>query len=115
VTVVMLGWVIFCYSDLSLVVTLFGSLFGAYGNEWSNWFLQLDLQSNMFLLAAAILACTPAVKVLCSRMQNYAYSHDKLAKVWDVTYYSILPVIFLLLSTAALVGDSYNPFIYFQF
>lgn len=113
--VVMLGWVIFCYSDLSLVVTLFGSLFGVYGNEWSNWFLQLDLQSNMFLLSAAILACTPAVKLLCSRMQTYAYSHGKLAKVWDIAYYSVLPVIFLLLSTAALVGDSYNPFIYFQF
>ena len=25
------------------------------------------------------------------------------------------PVILLLLSTAGLVGDSYNPFIYFQF
>ena len=115
ILVVMLGWVIFCYSDLSLVVTLFGSLFGVYGNEFSNWFLQLDLQSNMFLLAAAVLACTPAVKVLCSRMQSFAYSHGALAKVWDVAYYSVLPVIFLLLSTAALVGDSYNPFIYFQF
>ena len=111
----MLGWVIFCYSDLSLVVTLFGSLFGVYGNELSNWFLQLDLQSNMFLLAAAVIACTPMVKGLCSRMQAYAYSHGALAKVWDVVYYSVLPVIFLLLSTAALVGDSYNPFIYFQF
>jgi len=115
VTVVMLGWVIFCYSDMTLVATLFGSLFGAHGNELSDWFTTMDLQSNMFLLAAAILACTPAVKVLCSRLEGYAYSHGKLAKVWDVAYYSVLPVIFLLLSTAALVGDSYNPFIYFQF
>jgi len=28
---------------------------------------------------------------------------------------SVLPVLLLLLSTAALVGDSYNPFLYFQF
>ena len=28
---------------------------------------------------------------------------------------ALLPLILLLLSTASLVGDSYNPFIYFQF
>jgi alginate O-acetyltransferase complex protein AlgI len=32
-----------------------------------------------------------------------------------VVFYSLIPVILLLLSTACLVGDSYNPFIYFQF
>ena len=115
ILVVMLGWVIFCYSDLSLVGTLFGSLFGVYGNEWSDWFLMLDLQSSMFLFAAAVIACTPAVKVLCARMERYAYSHGGAAKVWDVCYYGVLPVLLLLLSTAGLVGDSYNPFIYFQF
>ena len=29
--------------------------------------------------------------------------------------YIVFPIILLLLSTASLVGDSYNPFIYFQF
>ena len=27
----------------------------------------------------------------------------------------LIPIILLVLSTAALVGDSYNPFLYFQF
>ena len=35
--------------------------------------------------------------------------------MWDVLFYAILPVALLLISTACLVGDSYNPFIYFQF
>ena len=34
---------------------------------------------------------------------------------WDVLRYGVIPAALLLLSTAALVGDSYNPFIYFQF
>ena len=113
--VAMLGWVIFCYSDLSLVKTLFGSLFGLYGNGFTDWMLNLELQNSMFLYAAAMIGCTPAVKLLCEAFEKKAYATGKWAEVWNVLYYSVLPVILLLLSTAALVGDSYNPFIYFQF
>ena len=113
--VAMLGWVIFCYSDLSLVKTLFGSLFGLYGNGFTDWMLNLELQNSMFLYAAAMIGCTPAVKLLCEALEKKAYGSGKWAEVWNVLYYSVLPVILLLLSTAALVGDSYNPFIYFQF
>ena len=113
--VAMLGWVIFCYSDLSLVKTLFGSLFGLYGNGFTDWMLNLELQNNMFLYAAAMIGCTPFVKWLCETLERKAYATGKWATAWNVVYYSVLPVILLLLSTAALVGDSYNPFIYFQF
>ena len=114
-TVVMLGWVIFCYSDLSLVGTLFGSLFGVGGNGFTDWMLNLELQNSMFLYAAAILGCTPLLKNTCETLERKAYAHGRWAVVWNVVYYSALPVILLLVSTAALVGDSYNPFIYFQF
>ena len=114
-TVVMLGWVIFCYSDLSLVGALFGSLFGVGGNGFTDWMLNLELQNSMFLYAAAILGCTPLVKNVCGALERKAYAHGRWAAVWNVIYYSVLPVVLLLLSTAALVGDSYNPFIYFQF
>ena len=113
--VVLLGWVIFCYTDLSLCQTLIRSLFGANGNSFSDWFLELDLQGSMYLLAAAMLACTPLFRNLCAKLRDLSYSHGALGKVWDVAYYGVLPVVLLLLSTAALVGDSYNPFIYFQF
>ena len=114
-TVAMLGWVIFCYSDMSLVVTLFSSLFGLNGNGFTDWMLNLELQNSMFLYAAAIIGCTPFVKQLCGVLERRAYASEKWATAWNVFYYSVLPVIFLLLSTASLVGDSYNPFIYFQF
>ena len=114
-TVVMLGWVIFCYSDMELVLALFGSLFGVGGNGLSSWMMNLEIQGNLFLLLGAVIGCTPALKHTCSRLQRMAYANGRWAKVWNVAYYSVLPVILLLLSTAALVGDSYNPFIYFQF
>ena len=100
---------------MSLVVTLFSSLFGLNGNGFTDWMLNLELQNSMFLYAAAIIGCTPFVKQLCGVLERRAYASEKWATAWNVFYYSVLPVIFLLLSTASLVGDSYNPFIYFQF
>lgn len=113
--VVFLGWALFCYSDLDLVWIMIRSLFGANGNGFTDWFLELELQGSMYLLAASALACTPLIKWSCTRLGELAHRHRGWGMCWDVLYYAILPVLLLLLATAGLVGDSYNPFIYFQF
>ena len=88
---------------------------GGFLRGFTDWMLNMELQGSMFLLAAAIIGCTPLLKNTCDALQRKAYAVGNWGKVWDVAYYSVLPVVLLLLSTAALVGDSYNPFIYFQF
>ena len=113
--VVILGWVLFRFTQPQLILTLMRSLFGLNGNPLFTFTDEIQLQSNMFLLAAAAFACTPLMKQLRHKLEDLAHSRGKLGTVWDVVFYSILPVILLLLSTACLVGDSYNPFIYFQF
>ena len=113
--VVLLGWVIFRYSNVALGWMLIRSLFGTNGNALTSFDANIQLQSNLFLLAAAILASTPLMQTLRRRTEAFARSHGSLGMVWDVTFYSLIPVVLLLLSTACLVGDSYNPFIYFQF
>ncbi len=113
--VVMLGWVIFRYTNAQLGWTLIRSLFGANGNALTGFTTGIQFKSHMFLLAAAILASTPLMKLLRQKLEGFAHGHGAWGKVWDIVFYSVLPVILLLLSTASLVGDSYNPFIYFQF
>ena len=113
--VVILGWVLFRFTQPQLILTLMRSLFGLNGNPLTSFTAEIQLQSNMFLLAAAVIGSTPLMKQLRIRLENHAHSHGKLAAVWDVVFYSVIPVVLLLLSTACLVGDSYNPFIYFQF
>lgn len=113
--VVILGWVLFRFTQPQLILTLMRTLFGLNGNPLSSFTAEIQLQSNMFLLAVAVVASTPLMKTLRHRMEDFFHSHGRLGTVWDVVFYSILPVILLLLSTACLVGDSYNPFIYFQF
>ncbi|MBQ8834963.1 MAG: MBOAT family protein [Oscillospiraceae bacterium] len=113
--VVMVGWVIFRFTNLELGLTLVKSLFGLNGNALTDFTSEIQFQSHMFLLAAAVLAGTPLAKHLRRSLEDFAHAHGVLGRVWDVAFYSVLPVILLLLSTACLVGDSYNPFIYFQF
>ena len=84
-------------------------MFGASGNAVSSFTAVTLLKNKAFLLIAGVLASTPLARwlggKLCARGGG----------VWDALRYGVIPVILLLLSTAALVGDSYNPFIYFQF
>lgn len=114
-TVVLLGWVIFRYSDLTLGLTLARSLFGANGNPLTSFAAVTQLKSHLWLLVAGVIACLPLLKGLKARLEGVAEVHPFFAKVWDAVFYGLIPTVLLLLSTANLVGDSYNPFIYFQF
>ena len=69
----------------------------------------------MSLLLAAAIAGTPLLHWAKQRIEGFVYSHGKLGTAWNVLLYATVPVVLLLASTANLVGDSYNPFIYFQF
>jgi len=112
-TVVALGWVIFRFTDVRLGLTLVKTLFGLNGNPLTEFTAQIQLQSHLFLLLAAVLASTPLADRLKARLE--ALVRGPWETAWNVVFYSLLPVALLLLSTACLVGDSYNPFIYFRF
>ena len=113
--VVALGWVIFRFADIDLAWTMVRSLFGANGNALVSFTTETILKNNVFLLAVSCFACLPAMKWLRKTGEQFCREHGGLLTVWNVAVYSVIPIILLLLSTAALVGDSYNPFIYFQF
>ena len=107
--VVIVGWVIFRFADIRLMMAVLGSMFCANGNKFFDFGTQILFQSNSIILAVSIFACLPIVRNLGQKLL------EKERKLWYVVLYSVIPVVLLLLSTAALVGDSYNPFIYFQF
>ena len=112
---VILGWVIFRYSDIRLGWALTRSLFGANGNSLTGFAAKIQLDSHIWLLLGAIAASTPVFTLLKTRLEGFSQKHGRLETAWNVGFYSLIPVILLLLSTACLVGDSYNPFLYFQF
>jgi alginate O-acetyltransferase complex protein AlgI len=113
--VVMIGWVIFRFTNLELGLALVKSLFGLNGNALTSFTVGIEFDSHVYLLIASVIAATPLMRILRFQLERLIRNNRAAYGAWQVVFYSILPVILLLLSTASLVGDSYNPFIYFQF
>ena len=112
--VVFFGWILFRFRQLPLVGTVAAGLFGLNGNAFTNYEINTLLFSHIFFLVVALLAVTPIVKYAGRFLENASKTHPVLAGVNAVVRVAAPPLL-MLLSTMALVGNSYNPFLYFQF
>ena len=104
---IILGWIIFALTDFSAIGGYFAALFGAHGGlDSSTMYL---LTSNLILLVIAGFASTrlPA-KLAAGFVQRLTPAGQTAVKC--VFYTGVL-----LMCIAFLVGDSYNPFLYFRF
>ncbi len=70
--------------------------------------------SNIFFLIFAIVASTPLLKKIHKKVVDWHRKNKKMPYV-VYAYEIVSPIVLLILSTMALVGNSYNPFLYFQF
>lgn len=104
---IILGWVIFALTDFGAIGNYFAALFGAHGGADAQTMYLLT--TNISLLLVAALACT--------RWPAHA-ANDLLARLPRAAQ-TLLRCLFyaavLLMCVAFLVGDSYNPFLYFRF
>ncbi len=111
--VVYFGWMLFYFEDLSMLGTALGSLFGA--NGFSDLYAETTLLGNLFFLILAVIACTPVIPackhLLDKRQDRLPTGLLKAAAALD----TLAPVLLLVLSLIFLVGNTYNPFLYFQF
>ena len=107
VLIVFLGWILFRFTDIRLGWTVVKGLFGLNGNAASDFLSVTMLENNVFLLLVSAIACTPLPKAVSDRLA--------VNGVWAGCRKALFPIVLLLLSTCALVGESYNPFLYFQF
>lgn len=102
---IILGWVIFYFEDLGQMGQFFGDLFNPAGGLIGADALAA-VWSYLPLLAAAVIASTPLMYKI----------YDKIKyRNWCWIPETTLCAISLLVCTAALVSQSYNPFIYFRF
>ena len=108
------GWLLFRCEDLAVLQAAVRGLFGLNGNGFTSYETNTLLFSNLFFLIAACVACTPWLMnqgeklALRAERKKGAMRLQQLVQVFS-------PMVLMLLSTAALVGDSYNPFLYFRF
>ena len=110
-----LGWVLFHLTDFSLARAAIGGMFGAYGNPLTDFRAVTLLKNNVFLLLFCALACTPLFRDLFRRLRARCAAGGISETLFFALEHVAAPAALLLLSTAALVGNTYNPFLYFQF
>ena len=101
-----LGWVIFALPDFEHLGRYIASLFSGTAVNDTFWYL---LSSYGVLLVLAAVGCTEAPKIWYGRLE--AKIGEKTAAVCRTAGIAGI----LLLSLCFLVGDSYNPFLYFRF
>lgn len=110
---VFFGWVLFKFSDFSFIPVVIKGLFGQNGNSLLDFETKTLFTGNVFFIAVAVFAVTPFVKIISDKLK--ASTENKFLKVICNILSTVCPIILLLLSSIALVGDAYNPFLYFQF
>ncbi len=111
--VVFFGWILFRFSDFQFIPVVLKGLFGLNGNALIDFETRTLLTSNVIFIIIALFSVTPIVKHISNSLKS-----REAGTVSSGIYNALniaFPIILLFLSTLALVGDSYNPFLYFQF
>ena len=111
--VVFFGWILFRFSDFRFIPIVIKGLFGLNSNPLSDFETKTLLVGNIIFIIVALFSVTPFVKRISDALRNSG-SGSPLSVVYKILSI-VLPVAILFLSTLTLVGDSYNPFLYFQF
>ena len=112
--VVWFGWILFYFEDFSALGTAIAALVCGNGNPFTDLTAELLLVNNVFFLAVAVLACTPILPFLKQRMEVLAEREPAWRSLCNGIE-SVAPALLLFLSFLSLIGNTYNPFLYFQF
>ena len=115
IVIILFGYAIF-YHEKDLFTNL-GKLFGVGVSAFSSVYATSMIWENGILLMASIVCVTPAGHLLFEKLRSLLRNKlgEKKAYAADRIIKTVLLLILLSICTIRLVGDSYNPFIYFKF
>ncbi len=105
---IIIGWGIFAYDDFSVLTQSFKNMFGLGGVPFSNRMTLFNMLSYAVTFAVLIIASTPLPKKLANRLEA---KKPVAFAVCEPLWIAVL----LVVSTAYLAGNSFNPFLYFRF
>lgn len=115
ILVAVLGWMLFHFTDMHLVLAVLKGMVGLNGNALIDFKAMTLLKNNAYLLAVCAVACTPLVRNCGRWLESKLEKNPVVGAACSFVGRGVLPVVLLLLATAMLVGNTYNPFLYYQF
>nr|WP_312577204.1 MBOAT family O-acyltransferase [Sedimentibacter sp.] len=109
--VVTVGWVFFYFLDLSQALKFISILFGFSKNALYDIKFEVEFFNNVVFLIIAFLCSTPVFKV----------AGNKFIEIFKIKgrgiylFHTIFNAAILIIATIMLIGQTYNPFLYFRF
>lgn len=112
VLIVVIGFTIFVFDDIGMLKTYFSYLFGIAGNPIFGTELLYYLMNYGVLLLAALFLSAPVYPWIEEKIEQLKRERDKnlVKSIYGISY-----IVLLVLTISYLVGDTYNPFLYFRF
>lgn len=104
---IIIGWVIFASDDVSVLLPYLGSMFGANGAIGG-----MDVYTLLTKAVLLIICCIASTELPKKLFLSAAGAMNEKAAF---TLKSVLMIALFALSMILLIGDSYNPFLYFRF
>lgn len=106
IILILIGWVIFAFEDLSKIGTYLYSMFNI--RNFINQETLYYIKNYELITIIGIIASTLIGKKIIDKLNN---DNKKIYKVIEICMY----ILILVLCTSSLVSDSFNPFLYFRF
>ena len=106
IILILIGWVIFAFEDLSKIGTYFNAMFNI--NNFVNNETLYYVRNYGLITIIGILCSTLIIKNFIEKLNK---SDKKRYKILEIIFYMAI----FILCTANLVSDSFNPFLYFRF
>ena len=107
---IVVGWTVFYYTDMGCLGKHLGAMFGIGAAGLSDPVTMAVIRKYTVLPLIAAIASLP----ILPRLKAWLGKHEKLEGAVDIASLVCLTAL-MLLSMIFIVGQSYNPFIYFRF
>jgi len=109
--IVIIGWVLFYFTDFKQLLHYLKIMFLQTANPILDFGLKLSVYNNVFWIILALAFCLPVVpKVKCFIARRTGGTIVLLSILQTAVNVAII-----IICTSFLIGDSYNPFLYFRF
>ncbi|MBN2682453.1 MAG: MBOAT family protein, partial [Bacteroidales bacterium] len=109
-----MGWVLFYFTDMNQMADYIKLMFGDDSSGKPNMELYIVLQKNVFWLILAFVLCMPVFPFAKDLLKRFSKNNPLRENTLEILTI-VFSISLLLISTAMLVGSSYNPFLYFRF
>lgn len=111
--IVYIGWIFFRFSDFGQLGGALKGLFGG-GGSFTSTLIGITLKNNLFFLIAALLMCTPFFAKLQKLVEHRLINGNPSGSAVYILRVTVA-LAAMIIAILAMVGNSFQPFLYKQF